>query len=833
MNMSTTSGGIAMMLKRYKKLIALFAVVAMAALAGCTSAPPDSRQDFLPQYDSNVYLPPPAPFETRNPELDTPSPAPTPEATLAPVDQGWQNDGDSDSTPITTYPPAAVYVQVEQGSQGDDVKRLQERLIELGYLTGTADGSFGQQTRAAVLQFQARLGVSQTGIATASVQERLYQSDAPRYGSTSSGANVPQITARPVATPPPSGGSSNSGSNSGGNSSSSGSSSNSQPYSTLSSGSSGAAVTRLQQKLIELGYLSGTADGKFGTQTTNAVKQFQKALGAKETGSITGYQQERLYASNAPKATPKPTATPTYVNLEPGDSGARVKSLQTRLKTLGYFSGDADGNYYASTTEAVKRFQAALGISQTGTADVSLQTKIFASNAPAVKPTATPAPTGGQYIYLAPGSNGPPVKSVQNRLIALGYLSGAADGDYGSKTTAAVKRFQAALGLDETGIATGSLQEKLFADNAPEYRPPATATPAPTATINFVKMQPGDTGNRVKTLQRRLQELGYFDGDIGGNYLEKTTTAVKKFQAAIGMKVDGIASVEMQQRLFSGDAPAARPVATQPPPTPTPAPTATINFVKMQPGDTGNRVKALQRRMQELGYFDGDIGGNYLEKTTTAVKKFQAAIGMKEDGIASVEMQERLFADDAPYNSGGGGSTGTGYTALKAGDNGNAVRNLQTRLIQLGYLDGKADGDYGAKTVAAVKVFQRAIGEDTTGNASAALQERLFSNNAPPYASSGSGTTSVPGSFIKLQFGDSGDEVRNLQKRLAMLGYYDERFALDSPGSFGDDTLDALISFQLALGNSGQSVDGIATVDLQRFLFSDEALEYAYFEPAQ
>lgn len=37
----------------------------------------------------------------------------------------------------------------------------------------------------------------------------------------------------------------------------------------------------------------------------------------------------------------------------------------------------------------------------------------------------------------------------------------------------------------------------------------------------------------MKKLQRRLKQLGYFDGDIGGNYLTKTTKAVKEFQAAI------------------------------------------------------------------------------------------------------------------------------------------------------------------------------------------------------------------------------------------------------------------------------------------------------------
>lgn len=49
---------------------------------------------------------------------------------------------------------------VKVGSTGPDVTYLQQRLIALGYLTGTADGVFGTGTQAAVIKFQQAKGIN-------------------------------------------------------------------------------------------------------------------------------------------------------------------------------------------------------------------------------------------------------------------------------------------------------------------------------------------------------------------------------------------------------------------------------------------------------------------------------------------------------------------------------------------------------------------------------------------------------------------------------------------------------------------------------------------------
>lgn len=53
---------------------------------------------------------------------------------------------------------------VAWGSRGEDVRRIQQRLIQYGYMTGTADGVFGQKTYDAVVWFQKKNGLRADGV---------------------------------------------------------------------------------------------------------------------------------------------------------------------------------------------------------------------------------------------------------------------------------------------------------------------------------------------------------------------------------------------------------------------------------------------------------------------------------------------------------------------------------------------------------------------------------------------------------------------------------------------------------------------------------------------
>ena len=75
---------------------------------------------------------------------------------------------------------AEAYPTLEKGSKGDDVKALQQRLIDLLYLSGNADGEYGNKTKAAVEEFQKAAGILPvTGIADGITQAKLFADDAP------------------------------------------------------------------------------------------------------------------------------------------------------------------------------------------------------------------------------------------------------------------------------------------------------------------------------------------------------------------------------------------------------------------------------------------------------------------------------------------------------------------------------------------------------------------------------------------------------------------------------------------------------------------------------
>ncbi len=104
-----------------------------------------------------------------------PTPAPTvivatiaPEATPVPTPAG--------QTPVPTITPNAGYRILRLRDKGEDVKKMQQRLKDLGYLSGNVDGSFGNQTYRAVLTFQRYNGLARDGVAGPMTLTILYES---------------------------------------------------------------------------------------------------------------------------------------------------------------------------------------------------------------------------------------------------------------------------------------------------------------------------------------------------------------------------------------------------------------------------------------------------------------------------------------------------------------------------------------------------------------------------------------------------------------------------------------------------------------------------------
>ena len=92
--------------------------------------------------------------------------------------------------------------------------------------------------------------------------------------------------------------------------------------STLSMGSSGSEVTSLQKRLINLNYMSGSADGSFGAKTRDAVMLFQKQTGLTVDGKAGKTTISKLFASSAEKYDGKTTISSSSSSSSSGSSSS-------------------------------------------------------------------------------------------------------------------------------------------------------------------------------------------------------------------------------------------------------------------------------------------------------------------------------------------------------------------------------------------------------------------------------------------------------------------------------------------------------------------------------
>ncbi len=156
------------------------------------------------------------------------------------------------AVPALAYEETTLY----NGCRGEGVRAMQQALINLGYLHGNADGIFGIQTEEAVRAFQRSNGLTADGLAGTRTLSAL--------GSAQNSGSAPAAEAAAPAAAP----------------------AQAPVYkdTTLYNGCSGEEVRALQQALIDLGYFKGTADGRFGDQTEEAVRAFQQNNGLTPDG---------------------------------------------------------------------------------------------------------------------------------------------------------------------------------------------------------------------------------------------------------------------------------------------------------------------------------------------------------------------------------------------------------------------------------------------------------------------------------------------------------------------------------------------------------------------
>ena len=201
---------------------------------------------------------------------------------------------------------------LEIGDRGQKVKELQEKLNQLGFNVGKADGIFGPKTKAGVIKFQRSAGITVDGI----------------VGPQTLSALEKAIEAKKI----------------------------------LKAGDRGQAVRELQLKLNKFGFNAGKVDGIFGPQTESALKQFQKRVGIKVDGIYGPITRAKLESYNPPK----------YPGiLKKGSKGNNVKLVQEVVGVK------VDGIFGPVTEKAVKKWQVKHGLKADGIVGPKTWNKMF------------------------------------------------------------------------------------------------------------------------------------------------------------------------------------------------------------------------------------------------------------------------------------------------------------------------------------------------------------------------------------------------------------------------------------------------------------------------
>jgi len=271
---------------------------------------------------------------------------------------------------------------LHQGATGSAVTKLQQELAADGFSAGAADGVFGAHTLQEVEAFQRANGLAADGV----------------VGQQTWAALAHPHTTAPAAPAPGA----------------------SQP--TVHSGSSGAAVSQLQQLLTNAGYSTGGVDGQFGQKTLSALLSFQHAHGLSADGVCGPQTWAALNGAHATAPTSPAPSSGGQPTLKQGASGAAVTQLQQLLGKYGFTTG-VDGQFGPGTAAQVRNYQESRGLTADGV--VGPQTWAALNSGKAAVASTTPPLSGttrqkilqmaeSQIGTLETGTNGGPCLKYPN-----------------------------------------------------------------------------------------------------------------------------------------------------------------------------------------------------------------------------------------------------------------------------------------------------------------------------------------------------------------------------------------------------------------------------------
>ncbi len=254
--------------------------------------------------ETNALTPLTTPDPTAAPQ-PTAAPAPAPTPTAAPTLAPTPTPTAAPTPTPTPMPTSTPDDRIHKGERSDMVRRIQQRLSDLGYPVGKIDGAYGTNTQIALNLFMDAIHVTEHDYITPSLRRALFSDSAPVY----------------------------------------------DPFMALKQGDSGQAVLYMQKRLQNLGYDPEKIDGKYGELTKTAVAKFQEMAGLKVDGSSASRKMLiALYSSDAP-ALYVTVSGCVYKLSESSASMVRPESRDVRSVSI-LTSVEANGRTYPVTSIA-------------------------------------------------------------------------------------------------------------------------------------------------------------------------------------------------------------------------------------------------------------------------------------------------------------------------------------------------------------------------------------------------------------------------------------------------------------------------------------------------
>jgi len=293
------------------------------------------------------------------------------------------------------------------------------------------------------------------------------------------------------------------------------------------------------------------------------------------------------------------------------------------------------------------------------------------------------------------------------------------DGQFGSATLYAVREYQAATAIAVDGRVGPATKSKLYATGG--------SAPAPinlnssSCPANLVQ---GAKSGCVTELQRLLIHHGY-SIDVDGDFGPGTASAVRSFQSAHGLTVDGQVGTNTKRELYDTDESPSTGLDLR-------SASCPANIVE---GQSGGCVATLQSLLNGKGH-SLDVDGSFGPQTLAAVKAFQSASGLSADGEVGPNTKAALYS-----NIGGGGGSGAPAPVnlnssscpneIVQGQRSGCVTELQSLLNHHG-ADLAVDGDFGPLTGSAVRDFQSEKGLSVDGKVGPNTKAALYGAVTPP-----------------------------------------------------------------------------------------------------